>query len=87
MDIKSEVIWGRGKSDAHLLQARQTLGYCFQWNKRGKVEKGAQHLLQAQRALDYLFAVVGCFRLNGPLSQYFNLYCAVFQGEGARKEK
>ena len=29
----------------------------------------------------------GCFRLNGPLRQYFSLYRAVSQREGGRKEK
>ena len=29
---------------------------------------------------------VGCFKLNGPLRQYFNLYRAVSQKEGERKE-
>ena len=29
--------------------------------------------------------VVGCFGLNGPLRQYFNLYRAVSQGEGGKK--
>ena len=31
--------------------------------------------------------LVGCFGLNGPLTQYFSLYRAVFQREGERKEK
>ena len=31
--------------------------------------------------------LVGCFRLNGPLRQYFSLYRAVSQREGERKEK
>ena len=40
-----------------------------------------------------LFAVkksgwlVGCFRFNGPLRQYFSLYRAVSQREGERWEK
>ena len=31
--------------------------------------------------------LVGCFRLNGPLRQYFSLYRAVSLREGERKEK
>ena len=31
--------------------------------------------------------LVGCFGLNGPLRQFFNLYRAVSQREGERKEK
>ena len=31
--------------------------------------------------------LVGCFRLNGPLRQYFSLYRAVPQREGERKKK
>ena len=34
-----------------------------------------------------LKAFIGCFGLNGPLRQYFNLYRAVSQREGERKEK
>ena len=33
------------------------------------------------------FWLVGCFGLNGPLRQYLNLYRAVSQREGERKEK
>ena len=31
--------------------------------------------------------LVGCFRFNGPLRQYFSLYRAVSQREGERGEK
>ena len=31
--------------------------------------------------------LVGCFRFNGPLRQYFSLYRAVSQREGERKKK
>ena len=31
--------------------------------------------------------LVGCFRFNCPLRQYFSLYRAVFQREGERGEK
>ena len=31
--------------------------------------------------------LVGCFRFNGPLRQYFSLYRAVSRREGERKEK
>ena len=31
--------------------------------------------------------MVGCFRFNGPLRQYFSLYRAVSQREGEREEK
>ena len=31
--------------------------------------------------------LVGCFRFNGPLRQYFSLYQAVTQREGERGEK
>ena len=31
--------------------------------------------------------LVGCFRFNGPLRQYFSLYRAVSQREGERRRK
>ena len=31
--------------------------------------------------------LLGCFRLNGPLRHYFNLYLAVSQRKGERKER
>ena len=31
--------------------------------------------------------LVGCFKFNGPLRQYFSLYRAVSQREGERKER
>ena len=34
-----------------------------------------------------LSRLVGCFRFNSPLRQYFSLYPAVSQREGERKEK
>ena len=34
-----------------------------------------------------IFDDVGCFGFNGPLRQYFSLYRAVSQREGAREEK
>ena len=39
--------------------------------------------------MDGLFVgwLVGCFRLNGPLRQYFSLYRAVSQRRGERKER
>ena len=39
--------------------------------------------------IDGLFVcwLVGCFRLNDPLRQYFSLYRAVSQREGERKER
>ena len=41
------------------------------------------------RRMDELFVcwLVGCFRLNGPLRQYFSLYRAVSQREGERKKR
>ena len=42
------------------------------------------HYLVRSGALDWL---VGCFRFNGPLRQYFSLYRAVSQREGERGEK
>ena len=35
----------------------------------------------------FVCLLVGCFRLNGPLRQYFSLYRAVSQRGGERKDR
>ena len=35
----------------------------------------------------WIFLLVGCFRLNSPLREYFSLYRASSHREGERKEK
>ena len=50
-----------------------------------KPGRGTEVLLYFEER--HWFWLVGCFRLNGHLRQYFSLYRAVFQREGERGEK
>ena len=57
------------------------------YGARNEKHKFENNINLDETAHHEIYCIVGCFRLNGPLRQYFSLYRAISQREGERKEK